>query len=498
MQKKSTTGLPRLALAAFLVVLVASPAIAAVSPGHQVIVSDDPADWTPHVQGGRVNAIVVAGNKVIVGGDFTQVRRSNSSTFLPRNFLFAFDRTTGAIDTAFVPILDGAVETLALAPNGQSVFVGGLFNAVNGTTRRKVALLNTANGQLVTTFQANASAKVLDLAVVGSRLYMAGAFATVKGVAAQGLAAVDTTTGNVDPGVNFTFTNPRSGSPRVLKIDVTLDGTRLVAIGNFQLVNGLDRKQIALFDLTTAPVTIANWHTNQFAQVVPGTTTAWCSTAFDTYMRDVSFSPDGSFFIVGTTGAYRANRLCDTITRWPTAVTGSDLMPTWVDWSGGDTTTAVAVTETAVYVGGHQRWWNNPYAGDTPGPGAVPREGIAALDPVNGLPFRWDPGRDRGVGVFALLPTPDGLWVGSDTDNIGGEFHGELALMPLAGGTAVPSPQTIGLPNNLHDLELGRGDGAPELRRKLVRPGPDGGHRGQLGNGQGRVRVERAAVLRLE
>ena len=72
-----------------------------------------------------------------------------------------------------------------------------------------------------------------------------------------------------------------------------------------------------LFDLTTSPVTIANWQTNQFPQVAAGTTTAWCSTAFDTYMRDVSFSPDGSYFIVGTTGAYRANRLCDSITRWP-------------------------------------------------------------------------------------------------------------------------------------------------------------------------------------
>jgi hypothetical protein len=439
-----------------LAVIVATGVPAAAAPGHQVIVSADPADWTPHVRGGQVNAIVVVGNKVIVGGTFTEVRRSNQSTFLPRNAIFAFDRLTGAIDTSFVPVLDGAVEALAVAPDGQSVFVGGSFNTVNGTSRRKVARLNVANGQLVTSFSANTNGKVLDLAVLGNRLFMAGSFSTVKALPFQALAAVDVASGTPDPGVNFTFTDPRQGPVRVVKIDVTPDGSRLVAIGNFRLVSGADRQQIVMFDLTSSPVTIANWHTSQFPQVNPGNGTAWCSGGFDTYMRDVAFSPDGSYFVVGTTGAYRAMRLCDTASRWETSATGSNLNPTWADWTGGDTTTAIAITEKAVYVGGHQRWWNNPYRADNPGPGAVSREGIAALDPMNGLPFTWNPVRNpRGVGVFAMLATPDGLWVGSDTDDIGGEFHGKLALMPIDGGTQVPQIEAVGLPNDLYDLEVG-------------------------------------------
>ncbi len=67
--------------------------------------------------------------------------------------------------------------------------------------------------------------------------------------------------------------------------------------------------------------------------------------------------------MVNTTGAYIGyNRMCDSTSRWelPPTATGGGLQPTWVDHSGGDTFWAVEVTESAVYVGGHMRWLNNP------------------------------------------------------------------------------------------------------------------------------------------
>jgi hypothetical protein len=83
----------------------------------------------------------------------------------------------------------------------------------------------------------------------------------------------------------------------------------------------------------------------------------------------------------------------------------------------------------------------------------VAREGIAALDPVNGLPLSWNPGRDRGVGAFALVATSQGLWIGSDTDRIGRyEYHGRIAFMPLAGGTPVPESRVGTLPGDLFRL----------------------------------------------
>jgi len=87
------------------------------------------------------------------------------------------------------------------------------------------------------------------------------------------------------------------------------------------------------------------------------------------------------------------------------------------------------------------------------GTAAVPREGIAALDPRNGLPLDWNPGRDRGEGAWALVTTPTGLWVGSDTNTIGGETHDKLAEFPLAGGTPDPAAAvSTSLPGDLYTV----------------------------------------------
>jgi hypothetical protein len=61
----------------------------------------------------------------------------------------------------------------------------------------------------------------------------------------------------------------------------------------------------------------------------------------------------------------------------------------------------------------------------------VSRPGIGAIDPVTRKALSWNPTKDRGVGGKDLLITPRGLWVGSDTDPIGHEFHARIALMPV-------------------------------------------------------------------
>ncbi|WP_449063368.1 hypothetical protein [Planomonospora algeriensis] len=99
--------------------------------------------------------------------------------------------------------------------------------------------------------------------------------------------------------------------------------------------------------------------------------------------------------------------------------------------TGGDTLYSVAVTGAAVYVGGHQRWLDNPHGRDSAGPGAVARTGIGAIHPVTGKALRWNPTRTRGIGVKAFLAHRGGLLVGSDTTRLGREYHARIGMFPL-------------------------------------------------------------------
>ena len=433
-------------------VAITPPATASDTP-HDRIVSADPANWTPHALDNSVLAIQPVGDAVVAGGDFTRIATSDRGTELDQAGVFAFDASTGDLLTDFLPqVTGGSVEAVAAHPDGDKVFIGGSFSHVNGVKWPKLALLSLTDGSLVTDFaKAPMDGKVLDLAVSDDRLIVSGAFTSIKGEDQGNLASLSLADGSFDPFMSVDVTGTHNGGrTAVLKFDISATGSRLVAIGNFTTVDGLSRRQVVALDLTGPTASVANWQTGRFAEA--------CSNSFDTYMREVDIDPEGQYFVIVTTGAYRSGRMCDSASRWELRDSGSNLQPTWISYTGGDTLYSVAATNTAVYVGGHQRWHNNSFAGDRAGAGAVEREGIAALDPLNGLPLTWNPGRDRGVGAFALTATDDGLWVGSDTDRIGRwEYHGRLAFFPLAGGTVPPTIITGDVPGHL--LSLGTDGG---------------------------------------
>ena len=338
------------------------------------------------------------------------------------------------------------------APDGKSVYVGGLFTSIAGAAVRNLAQVNVADGSLVTTFNpATVDGRVLDLRLANNRLWVAGAFTHIATRAQRALATVNPVTGKFDPFMRQVIAGVHNGgTTTVLKIDVNSQGTRLVGLGNFDTVDAAKRHQLFVLDISGVTSTNANWQTAYYETP--------CSRSFNSYMRDLDFSPDGRFFVVSTTGAYGGvGAACDSTARFETGATGTGIRPSWINNTGGDTTYAVEITDSIVYTGGHARWQNNPYASDSPGPGAVSRPGIAALDPINGLPLSWNPTRDRGVGVFDFLIDDLGLWVASDTTRIGANYlRSRIALLPV-GGTTFPGVRTPSLPNDVHIVRTNNG-----------------------------------------
>src|SRR5262245_45906129 len=114
------------------------------------VVSANPVNSTPNALDGTVYAVVPVGNRIFVGGSFTKIKNAGSSATVNQKDLFAYDKTTGKIDTTFKPALNNAVYALAAGPSG-SVFAGGLFSTVNGATNRGLVRLS-ATGKRSGTF----------------------------------------------------------------------------------------------------------------------------------------------------------------------------------------------------------------------------------------------------------------------------------------------------------------------------------------------------------
>jgi hypothetical protein len=466
------TRRPRAAATAGFVaaVLIAAglfaPGAAQAEPDHGAVVSAVPTALTPNVLDGTVGTIYDAGTKVLAGGSFTTVQDRDSDVNITRNYLVAFDKTTGQVDPGFAPAIGDEVLKILAGPTPGTAYIAGKFNTVNGVTRRKVALINVADGSLVTSFTPPAfNAAITDVVAAGGRLLVGGNFTTAGAANPRlGLASLNATTGALDAYLTTSLTGNHNWNGTGAKAPVGVenmavspDGTQLVVIGNFKNADGVLHDQVVKIDLGPDAATIANWNTDRY--------TPRCSSSFDSYVRDVAYSPDGSYFVIVTTGARYAGTLCDTAARWESNAIGTAAQPTWIDYTGGDTLLSVAISEQAVYVGGHIRWVNNSLQADRAGAGAVPRASLAALDPISGMPLAWNPGRHpRGYGVDELYLTPEGLWIGHDQTHIGNfEYRRErIAFFPLAGGAAAHSTATAGLPGNVYQLGVTATSGGGE------------------------------------
>ena len=410
-----------------IAVLLAATAMgtADASPAIGRVVSTNPVNYTPNITNGAAYKSAEANGMLYVGGSFTSVTAAAGTTptgTFTRNHILAFNAATGSISTSFAPNVNG--DVWAIVPSGTSLYIGGSFSSVNGVARRGLAKIDATTGAVDTSFNAAlTSGNVTEAALVSGRLIISGTFP-------KKILAVNPATGANTGYINVAVTGSvasNAGPVEVYRFAVNPAGTKLVGVGNFTTVGGATHYRAFMLDLGSTAASVSAWRYTPLQQMC-------AASSLPDYMRDVDFSPDGSYFVFVSTGFVPLSgqvgiALCDAASRFETANL-SPARPTWINYTGGDTLHSVAVTDQAVYVQGHQRWLNNPQGRDNAGPGAVSRPGIGAIDPTTGLALAWNPTKDRGVGGKDLLVTARGLWVASDTAHIGHETHMRIALLP--------------------------------------------------------------------
>ena len=149
---------------------------------------------------GTVRSIIEDSNgDLYVGGDFTSYKGiSNNNRVIKLdssgNKITSFDNSIGFSST---------IRSLSLNSDETILYCAGTFTAYKGTTRNRLAAINTSNGSLNTIFNTSvgANSTVIDILSTSNGIYITGSFTSVNGTAINRIARLQTN-GNVDTGFN--------------------------------------------------------------------------------------------------------------------------------------------------------------------------------------------------------------------------------------------------------------------------------------------------------
>ncbi len=322
------------------------------------------------------------------------------------------------------------MDAIEASPDGTKLYVAGNFSAVNGVTKRGLARISLTTGAAVSTFTANTDARVTEIAASNSTVYLGGIFTRVNSVVRRSLAAVNGTTGAVDTGFvnNLSGGIGVNGALSVQRLKLTRDLSKLLVVHTGRQVNGQDRYGVAL--ISTATKQLLPWRTRLWEdnlQFVGGIQRAF----------GADIAPGDDWFAVTSGSGGDRPPINDTVMAFPING-GDDVQPRWIS-RHFDSVYSIAITEKAVYVGGHMGWAESPTSPD-PWPGlddvgygtgqglsgyalgdaVVNREHLAALNPTDGKALEWNPGSNSYEGNKAMEATTRGLFTGGDATTQGG------------------------------------------------------------------------------
>jgi hypothetical protein len=174
---------------AILFSLVPSFVASAAVPG------ESPAD-TFQINDPRVRSVVLVGDNVWVGGQFTQVQSGSGSNVQGVTNLAVLDRTTGGLSGSASPLSLGGIsgsQVWKLATDGSTVYASGKFKLTSGgKTYTNLVAFDGSTGNLIAAFQPKGVPVAHSVTVGGGTVYAGGrklvAFDASTGVAAAGFA----------------------------------------------------------------------------------------------------------------------------------------------------------------------------------------------------------------------------------------------------------------------------------------------------------------------
>jgi hypothetical protein len=194
-----------------------------------------------------VRALVVVGNEVFVGGEFT------SAGGVSANYVARFNTQTNTWSTLGTGSSNGVSSTVdALAVVGNEVFVGGRFTSAGGVSANYVARFNTQTNTWSTLGTGSSNGVdfyVSALAVVGNEVFVGGWFTSAGGVSANYVARFNTQTN--------TWSTLGTGSSNGVNDYVyalAVSGSEVFVGGGFTLAGGIASTFIARWNSGTSRV----------------------------------------------------------------------------------------------------------------------------------------------------------------------------------------------------------------------------------------------------
>jgi hypothetical protein len=198
--------------------------------------------WHPDPSGG-VHALAASASTVYIGGSFTGAGGGSN-----QNLAAVQAGGTGAAVPGWQADADSQVRSLALA--GGRLYAGGMFESIThttATTRHYIAALAAADGS-VQGWNPDADWEVQAIAPAGDSVFVGGGFSEIGGATRYSLAELDATSGQASSWGPFPDFNVRA---------LALDSAgALHAGGEFREVDDLTQPGYARFDgAAAAPIT---------------------------------------------------------------------------------------------------------------------------------------------------------------------------------------------------------------------------------------------------